>query len=185
VTSTARIRNCHRSLLEQTDRLIAWAERPDLPPLAAEAVSGWSVGRQLEHLLLSDRMILEGMDGLLAGKLQSAGGGPSLLGRVVLWTGFIPRGRGRAPEGVVPAGMEAEAMAAGFREISDRLEALEPKLGELAASRSTYRHPVLGCFNPYQWLEFVRIHHHHHGKIMGEIAKSAAGPGAEAPPPIP
>ena len=167
-------RRTYTAICTQLDELRALARQPDLAPVRAEEVSGWSVGEQLEHLLLTDRMILDGFDRLLDGKVTSAGGGPTAVGRFILMSGYIPRGRGRAPKGVVPGALSPDEIASGFEDVKMRFHELEPRLDEIQASRATYRHPLMGDFNAGQWLKFVKIHHRHHAKIIRDIGKAAA-----------
>lgn len=157
----------------QLDELLALAEQADLAAVRAEAVSGWTVGQQLEHLLLSDQTILEGFDAFLDGTSTSEGGGPTAIGRLILMLGFIPRGKGKAPRRVLPGALDPGGVVTGFVEVKRRFEELEPRLGELEASRATNRHPVLGAFDFRQWLRFIQIHHRHHTKIIEDIRQTA------------
>ena len=70
-------RRTYGAIRAQLDELLSLARQPELATIRSTEVSQWSVGQQLEHLLLTDRMILDGFDGLLAGDLESAGGGPT------------------------------------------------------------------------------------------------------------
>ncbi|TNF73550.1 MAG: hypothetical protein EP299_08140 [Acidobacteria bacterium] len=167
-------RRTYTAICTQLDELRALARQPDLAPVRAEEVSGWSVGEHLQHLLLSDRTILVTFDKLLDGKSTSSSGGPTAAGRFILTSGYIPRGKGTAPKAVVPGTLSPDEIASGFEEVKTRFEELEPRLGEIQASRATFRHPLLGDFNPRQWLKFVKIHHRHHTKIIRDIGKAAA-----------
>lgn len=170
---SSSIRRTYRAICVQLDELVALANEPELAALRTDEVSSWSVGEQLEHLMLSDRMILDGFETLLNSTVTSAGGRPTAIGRFILLVGYIPRGRGRAPKGVVPGTLSPTEIASGFGVIKDRFEKLDSRLGEVEASRATHRHPLLGHFNPGQWLKFVKIHHHHHAKIIRDIRTTA------------
>ncbi|MGB5817144.1 MAG: DinB family protein [Thermoanaerobaculia bacterium] len=172
-TPSSSTTRTYGAIRAQLDELLVLAGQPDLAAVHAQGVSGWSVGGQLEHLLLSDRMILDGFDTFLDGTLTSAGGGPTAIGRFILLSGYIPRGKGRAPKGVVPGDLSPSEIASGFAGVKKRFEELAPRLGELEASRATYRHPLLGDFNPGQWLKFVKVHHHHHQKLIRDIRRLA------------
>lgn len=172
-TPSSSTKKTHAAICAQLDELLTLASQPDLAAIRAQEVSGWSVAEQLEHLLLTDRMILDGFATLLAGTKTSAGGGPTAIGRFILLSGYIPRGRGRAPKGVVPGTLSPSEIASGFEEVKMRFEKLAPQLGEIEASGATYRHPLLGDFNPGQWLRFVKIHHHHHQKLIRDIRRLA------------
>ena len=101
-----------------------------------------------------------------------AGGGPTLVGRLVLASGRIPRGRAEAPERTVPAGLELGEVRDGLERARARFLGLQSKLPALAASRSTFRHPILGNLRPRQWLRFIQVHHDHHRRIIDDIRRS-------------
>ena len=96
----------HAAWLRELDSCTRLAERPDTCQARAPGVSAWSVGEQLEHLLLSDRRILGGIEGVLEASAQGTAppgeGGPTLIGRFILWSGIVPRGRAKAPGSTVP-----------------------------------------------------------------------------------
>jgi hypothetical protein len=64
----------------------------------------------------------------------------------------------------------------GFAEARAGVAALQPRLSELGRIDSTRAHPILGHFNPTQWLRFSGVHHRHHRKIIRDILK-VSGPG--------
>jgi hypothetical protein len=156
------------------------AEQPETCEARVPEVSGWSVGEQLEHLLLADRRMLDGIERVLQasadGDPPPARGRPTLVGSVILWTGLIPRGRAKAPESTEPGGMTAPDLAVGFAEARVGVEALQSRLSELGRIASTRAHPILGHFTPTQWLRFSGVHHRHHRKIIRDILR-AIGPG--------
>lgn len=157
----------------------------------APSVSGWSVAEHLEHLLRADRWIVGWIESAVAegasepGRERSGGdasesvgtkpegvelgGKPSAAGYAVLSTGFIPRGRGRAPRLSRPSGLSTAEIRAGLREVLTRVDTLEPRLGEIDAVALTLPHPMLGRFTPARWLRFADIHHAHHAKIIRDI----------------
>jgi hypothetical protein len=161
------------AICAQLDELLRLASQSDFAAVRAPEVSGWSVGEQLEHLLLADRTILDGFDRLLDGTLTSAGGGPTAIGRFILVSGYIPRGRGKAPKAVIPGTLSPGEIASGFEVVKRRFEELAPRLGEMEAGGATFRHPLLGELNPGQWLKFVKVHHHHHQKLIRDIRRQA------------
>lgn len=124
--------------------------------------------------MLSDGRILDSLQRLRAegeaGEAPEAGG-PSLGGWFVLLSGFIPRGRARAPEPVVPNGLEPEALSAGLRRNRARVEALGSELALMEKVRNTSRHPILGRFTPRRWIRFAGVHQHHHEKIVRDILR--------------
>jgi hypothetical protein len=154
-------------------RSIARASDQDVCAQRHGATSAWSIGQQLEHLLLTDRVILAWLHAVAKGMMASDGpGGPTWRGHLVIGTGFIPRGKGRAPDVTRPDGMELPAIRSGFAEVQDEAESLADLLPTLAADSCTRRHPALGYFTPPQWLRFAQVHHRHHRKIIRDILKA-------------
>lgn len=155
------------------DRSIAHAGDEDACAQRRASVSRWSVQQQLEHLLLTDRVILAWLHAVAKGMIASDGlGGPTWRGHVVIGIGFIPRGKGRAPDVTRPDGMELPTIRSGFGEVQDQVKALADLLPTLAADSCTRRHPALGYFTPPRWLRFAQVHHRHHGKIIRDILKA-------------
>lgn len=164
-----------RAALDDVARLRELARSPELLAVRSPAVSGWSVGEHVEHLDASDRLILAGLRGAAAGAAGGeTGGGPNLVGRLCLLTGWIPRGRGRAPSSVRPRGIDARELDGRLADLESELSALEPALPRLVASPLRAPHPVFGPLAPGQWLRFVSIHHRHHLKIVRDIRQAAA-----------
>lgn len=151
----------------------------DLRDLAADrdrlalrdaALSDWSVAEQIEHLRRSDLTILRAI-----GDLDPEGpvaGSPTLVGRLVLLTGFIPRGKGKAPGATRPIEVDLAALPDDLDDLRRQFTALDERVDDLAASRATIRHPALGHFTAAQMLVFAAIHHHHHRKIIRDILRA-------------
>lgn len=135
------------------------------------AVSRWSVGLQLEHVLLSDDAIIGIIEG--SSPLPPTEAPIAFMGRVVLLTGFVPRGKGQAPEPFRPAEAQVTTMADRVAGLRDRLNALAPHLAAVRADRRRFQHPVFGGLTRGQWLELLRIHQDHHLAIVRDILKAA------------
>ena len=163
----------HSLVGEQIDGLIELAAQRQLQSAEAPRVSKWTVGKQLEHLLLSDRTVLDRFDRLTDGRDGPAPGGPTLVGRVILATGFIPRGAGKAPGAVVPAGRDAADVEAGLRRLAERFRLLAGQLPLLEESGWRCRHPYFGALDIGEWMRFMDVHHRHHLKIVRDIRKAA------------
>ena len=167
-------RSAHIALeraLSQLDNLIELAGDQNRLNLRDPALSGWSVAEQIEHLRRSDLTILKALE-----ELDEDGprqGSPSIAGRLVLITGFIPRGKGRAPGATSPGDTDLPALPGGLETVRQGFLSLKPGLERLAACRATIRHPALGHFTALQMLSFAGIHHHHHQKIIRDICTSA------------
>jgi len=188
--ASAGLRRVHAQVLRQLARMAELARGPAAELAArAPAVSGWSVAEQLEHLVLVDRAALKTVRRLLddphrrsaatAPAAVPAVPGINLVGRIVLGTGFIPRGRARTMPPFQPGGAPGGAAAGagvvsivGIAEIEREVRELEPRLGELEAGGGRARHPLFGGLGGRQWLRFVVVHHHHHLKIVRDIRRA-------------
>ncbi len=138
----------------------------------ADAISRWSVAQQLDHIVEAAKYCLnfasqvshgEGEDAASAGKTK-------FIGRVILVTGWIPRGKGKAPQVVVP---EDEP---DLDRLANRLAGLRVECGALAdrslaldTAECVARHPLLGAFTACDWLRFAGVHTRHHLKIVRDI----------------
>ncbi len=162
----------HRLVGEQIDGLIELAAEHDLHDVEAAKVSKWTVGKQLEHLMLSDRTILDRFDRLIDGREGPAPGGPSIFGRLFLAMGFIPRGLGKSPQPVMPAGRDAADIEAGLQHLRQGLEGLSEQLPLLEETGWRVRHPAFGALAIGEWMRFMDIHHRHHLKIIRDIRRA-------------
>ena len=176
--ASGRTIRSHERLRRSIDECAALAEDARSCDACAPSVSGWSVVNHLEHLLLADRWMFGWIESVVgegaSDQAADAGGGPSPRGYLVLSTGFIPRGRGRAPDRTCPNGLSALEILAGFREVGAQVEGLQPRLTEVDAIALTRPHHVLGHLTPARWLRFAGIHHHHHDKIIRDILSARA-----------
>ena len=129
------------------------------------AVSAWSVGQHVGHCALAVRGIAKAL-------LRSRPPMPSrrrgwAWRQVILRTGWIPRGRARAPEGVVPPEeLEEEALQALLDECAELLGAVS-HLGDDA----WFEHFALGVMDRDAALRFLEVHDAHHLKIVADILR--------------
>ena len=150
------------------------ASRTDELAWKAEGVSGWSIGEQLEHILLTDAFILRQIDQLDPEVLRRGKPKPSFWGWVVLLLGFRQRGVAQSPEQVVPRNPSAEHLAELFADIDQSLSRLEDKIETTDLTTWIYTHPRLGDFSAQQWLRFCEVHHQHHHRIIADIHQARA-----------
>jgi hypothetical protein len=172
-TASPELSARYRLVGKQIDGLIELAAVPGLHAAEATEVSRWTVGKQLEHLLLSDETILDRFDRLQDGREGPDPGGPTMLGRLILKTGFIPRGFGKAPGIAKPAGRDAADIAAGLRRLRERVDELDEQLPLLEEAGWRCRHPYFGALEIGEWMRFMDVHHRHHLKIVRDIRKAA------------
>ncbi len=150
---------------------------PQLVALSAEsalnapAVSQWSIGHHLDHLV----KVHAGIFALCAEAPADPPCAPgiTLIGRVVLLTGHIPRGRGKSPEQYLPQPMSTA-------ELMNRIAALQVVLADIAmrtawlrTARERFAHPVFGGLTRAQWLRFAVVHQNHHLAIIRDIRLAA------------
>ncbi|MDH3733278.1 MAG: DinB family protein [Gemmatimonadota bacterium] len=170
IGTEGRTRRSHTGLIAGIER--ARALSTDREALATDdpSVSGWSVGLHLEHLWKAERGILGWVESALdePGAFPSSGE-PSKTGSIVLISGWIPRGRAKAPERSLPDPEVGYDLSERLAELRVQTDRLEPRLAELHACGSTFEHPLLGHFTPAQWLRFLDVHHRHHEKIIRDI----------------
>lgn len=128
-------------------------------------ISGWSVGEHLDHLGKVGGGILH----LLAKDKPVEFRGVSLLGRVVLGAGWIPRGKAKAPEkmqGVAGTKEEIDSLLGRGEELLRQLAENPPRERRLPL----VKHPYFGGLNAPQAARFVAVHNHHHLKIIRAVA---------------
>jgi hypothetical protein len=172
----------HARAQRQLALMAELAQGPALELAArAPAVSGWSVAEQLEHLVLVDRAVLEGVGRILDDPQPPAAPDINLLGRVVLGTGFMPRGRARTTPAYQPAAMPQEALHAAILDLDRGLREMAPRLGELERAGGRSRHLRFGGLGGRQWLRFLVVHHHHHLKIVRDVRRARGLPAIGLP----
>jgi hypothetical protein len=149
----------------ELDQLLQRAERPDR---SAPAVSKWSIHQHLEHAALSARHIADFVRRLNGGQGEP-GGRTRSVAHIVLLTGWIPRGKGQAPEFAMPGDAPDPAR------IRTLIEDARAILSEAGPPRGGHRleHPLLGPFTARQWQRFGQVHTRHHLKIIRDIEKAA------------
>lgn len=141
--------------------------------VSAPEVSAWSVQDHLEHLLLSDRNVLNWVLKALARPNPAAREQfPREIGVALLAHGSIPRGRGPAPDFTLPDGLEIRSLSEGLERLRDLADGLLTRIGEIEACRRTLPHHVLGHFTPAEWLRFLHLHHRHHEAIIRDILET-------------
>ena len=152
------------------DRCLERAADLDRLGASAPEVSAWSVQDHLEHLLFSDRSVLDWvLKALARPNPQTREQFPREIGVSLLARGSIPRGRGPAPDFTLPTGLAAADVRTGFEALRELAAGLEPRMAELDACRHTFPHHVLGHFTPAEWLRFLHLHHRHHESIIHDI----------------
>ncbi|MDE2664226.1 MAG: hypothetical protein OXI39_14665 [Gemmatimonadota bacterium] len=142
--------------------------------IAAPEVSAWSVQDHLEHLLFSDRSVLDWiLNALARPNPVTREESPHEFGVALLARGSIPRGRGPAPDFTLPDGMAPGELQTGFQALRELADGLKPRLAALDTCLHTLPHHVLGHFTPAEWLRFLHLHHRHHEAIIRDILETS------------
>jgi uncharacterized damage-inducible protein DinB len=133
-----------------------------------ERISAWSVGEHLDHLMKVDRSIFDRIEAPVETPLRPL----STLGRIVLWSGWIPRGKGKAPDMARPQAVPPEQLVERIRAARDLLDRAVATPQRLADPRRIAKHYLLGGMSAAQWLRFLAVHHHHHVKIIRDVLRA-------------
>lgn len=162
------------TVVEQLEGLEAMAAGDEtLLAQRVAAVSGWSAAEHLDHLARADTVTLDGIDAILRDPAAGVPPSPTVVGRLVLWLRFIPRGRGRAPSVTRPGASDFEAVRSRLAGVRERFEGYRRRSGDLETSPAGLGHPYFGGLSPVQWVRFTAIHHRHHTKIAREVLAEA------------
>jgi hypothetical protein len=145
-------------------------EGPQALPVRVAAVSGWSVGQQLDHLLQVARRSLD----VVAAGSPPLARGINVTGRILLAVGWFPRGVGKSPKTVLPEdAAPLEALASRVPPIRSVYSAVRADRALLARREPVLKHPYFGGLTPKQALAFLVCHTGHHLKIVRDIRRAA------------
>jgi hypothetical protein len=139
---------------------------PEAQLFATTDVSGWTPSEHLDHSLKVATLIVQ----RVLDPTAERGRPFSFVGRLILWSARIPRGRGKSPERMRGARATREELTAA-------IDALEAHLARLNASlmlRSRgpiVPHPFLGSLTPRQALRFAVVHTDHHLRIVKDVLR--------------
>jgi hypothetical protein len=151
-------------LRAQLDEIAALATKdPEVLNRSAPRVSKWGVSEHLDHLT----RVLRAVFAMILNGPEKPGGKMNLIGRVVLFTGFIPRGRGKSPDAV-------RGKPATKDEILHAVEKCRKLLAEIDARAEApllpvFPHPFFGQLTRTQALRFLVVHNRHHFKIVRDV----------------
>jgi uncharacterized damage-inducible protein DinB len=134
----------------------------------APRVSQWSVGQQLEHILLVDAAIL----GRVLEAPEAIEAGPKAIGYVFLGLGWIPRGVGKSPERVRPTGRPLTELRLALTRHGEALARLAGSPHLLARPECIVPHPRFGGLTGARALRFLDIHDRHHLRIVRDIQRA-------------
>ncbi|GAK97358.1 hypothetical protein JCM19294_1404 [Nonlabens tegetincola] len=148
------------------DQLKSIATELDKGNLVVASVSKKGTYWHLDHSL----RVIEGvLETLITSKPEDFSPRINFWKKIILLTGYIPRGKGKAPKQVVPLPEISKD------DLLKRLESIQVLLSksENTHKKAHFNHPLFKDLNKKQTLRFLRIHTHHHLKIIADINKRA------------
>lgn len=155
-----------RRLREQSEAMRRIAVGPEERLRAAQtAISGWSPAEHLDHSIKVARAMLDQLlDPVPLDPLKPI----SLLGHAVLLSGFIPRGKAKAPKRVRPVIATVDELLAGLDALAVSITRVEDPAWKHPEG-PVIPHPYFGGLTSVQTLHFIGVHTHHHLKIVREV----------------
>lgn len=86
----------------------------------------------------------------------------------IMTTGYIPRGKARAPKNVTPEDdVSQETLEKHFEKAQEAIKSINQE-----AKNKFFKHPLFGDLKRDAALRFLKIHTNHHLKIIKDIKKS-------------
>jgi hypothetical protein len=135
----------------------------------AAAVSGWSVGEQVDHIL----KVLDRSLGLLLTSEEALPKGINLVGRILLAARRLPRGVGKSPAALRGAARPAGERRAQLDRIAPLLERVRDSPERFMRPTPIYPHPYFGGLRAAQAVRFLAVHTDHHLRIVADIRRAA------------
>lgn len=126
-------------------------------------VSKSNVGWHIEHTLLTINLIIEAVkkSNPLNYKWSFK------FARVFVFTiNKIPRGRGKAPQVVLPQAYDEKTLSEHMLIVKSKIHELEN-----VDSEKYFNHPYFGNLKLYKTIKFLEIHTNHHLEIINHILK--------------
>ncbi len=142
-----------------------------------ERISAWSPAQHVDHLSRILERVLQTVEVLVENEdpriLNT--GHPVFAARVVLLAGWIPRGRGVAPDEFLP---EPRPVRHRLREslagVRAQAQGLAGRTDAVRAAPGRIPHPLVGALSAPEWTRFAYVHTKHHLAILDEIDRRRA-----------
>ena len=127
------------------------------------SISKSNVGWHIEHILLTNKMIIEAVE-----KSNPADYTWSFkLPRIVVFTmNKIPRGRAKAPKVVVPKTYDEQTLLEHLKIVTLKIQEIEK-----ISPDKYFDHPFFGNLRLNMTIKFLEIHTKHHLEIINDIIK--------------
>lgn len=144
------------------------AALPEDQLFATKNLSQWSTSEHLDHIA---RISLSMLRGMLRTDLAPLPKPINFLGRTILAIGWIPRGKGKAPEKFRGVRVPTETLLTTIGEVESVAATVDAD--ELRARKiACIPHPRFGGLTPSEALRFIAVHNEHHLRIIRDILKT-------------
>lgn len=158
-----------RSMSAALDSLAAALDGAHGPLTAmAPRVSAWTIAQQIDHVLKANQLFFE----RIAGAKEPLPGGIKLMGRVVLSTGFIPRGVGKSPKAVLGEPLTGAQLRGSYAACRTAFDEACTREDLFVNAWPVAKHPYFGPLNAEQSLKFCAIHTRHHLALARDIGRA-------------
>ncbi len=152
----------------QVAELRTFADKPEAQLCATAPFSKWNPSEHLDHSIKVTASIV---NRLLDTEAPRGERPLTFIGRLVLLFGWIPRGRGKAPERLRGAQCNSADLHASLTKLEGKIalltdQHLDDKRGGIVP------HPRFGDLVPTVALRFALIHTRHHLRIVEDILKA-------------
>ena len=149
---------------------------------ASTAAGAWSPAEIGEHVYRVEAVTLRGLERqVAAGDARKDVGPYSRASVVVLLAAMRSPKRIRVPEGargIMPEGMDYEALCAAWAALPARWDALVTAFPEALARTPLVRHPIVGALTLDDALRFLVAHTSRHRRQLGRAADAVRKAGA-------
>jgi len=154
--------------LQQLDRVSAYlAEDDSLVDRRSDAVSGWSVGQQLEHVV----HVIEACVERILEAPEALSRGVSWKGRLMLTLGRFPRGVAQSPAQFRGRQVSAAALRERVARLRGRFAELTTRTDLLERPDPAIPHHIFGGLSADRGLRLTEVHTAHHLAIVRDILR--------------
>lgn len=165
------------SLLERSQRQFFEALEGVTPAqwICHTAEDCWSLGEVAAHLLVTETVLLDAIQQMLASPPDPEWEAHTAGRTEVLETALADRSRrARSPDFLLPREVHSPAeVLAGYEQARARTLAFARE-SDAPLHVHTFPNPFFGVLNGYQWLLYIPLHNLRHNQQIGEI-KSTLG----------
>jgi hypothetical protein len=144
-------------------------ESPDLYALRNDAISGWSCGEHVGHVVVVTHWIASGIEQNLREPTRDSDGAWTEPTESILIAGAIPRGAAESPPEVNPAGRCREEVLPVLPEAQAAWREIASKSDRLPRCEARFPHFALGYLNSTEWVRFCAVHTAHHLAVVRDL----------------